>query len=756
MQIPKMRVKLCLFKFVIGLATFSRAGRYDFKTAFLLVNDYEPSFLQSSEQRLQHWNSEVESSNSPAANLFPGESDCIPLVNQQQRGEKRIREDAIIDSDVNDSEFHLDLCLGISQPENIKVDNQLSERKRLRPTIRNFEHGLKPPGVSFASAINEPAPPLDLHLGLSQAPIAQVDDQLSERKRLRPTSHAFEHGLKPTGLNFDSAINEPAPLLDLHLGLSQPENIKVDNQVSERKRLRPTIRNFEHGLKTPGINFDSDTNEPLPLLDLRLGLSQAQIAQVDNQLSKRKRLGPTSLTFDQGLKLPDISSISLVKSQEADNKYVYAMRNFFLQDYEKNYFDNSKGSFVSPYKNMRTGRWIYSPAAEDQSIVDRSLRENSKSVHKTNEGSASKSELFRKLQDNSSDAGNENQNIAFASLEKASKTVSGSIERSSSSEIFDKLKNQWVNTGSSSRKNVPKENSPTLSLLSPFEENYSKAMSLAKSLFQKHSQLGSIDFKIFLKSMIDKKNSKTIKRVNVDLDLWRYFLSKASRSYNMIVENIDVRKLYNSEIKNLDILYVKGKEVLPLSESIKSDKFEKFYLDASTPKSSVDLTILKDYVYHDHEFDQIVALENLDNYVESVFKRIRNRAFRTELIFGSMINLTSNSEKDTKMIRKHKVKAWGQYLTRSRLKVLPPYYGYEITPYMMVTEEIGYQMGIRRLKDLKIYKKIKMHKRRLEKLPNLQCEISKRSNRKLKSKLPGMCKEFILSLGSNHSNRVSS
>ncbi|KAI8452337.1 hypothetical protein BY996DRAFT_7234224 [Phakopsora pachyrhizi] len=147
----------------------------------------------------------------------------------------------------------------------------------------------------------------------------------------------------------------------------------------------------------------------------------------------------------------------------------------------------------------------------------------------------------------------------------------------------------------------------------------------------------------------------------------------------MIVENIDVRKLYNSEIKN-----------------------------------------------HDHEFDQIVALENLDNYVESVFKRIRNRAFRTELIFGSMINLTSNSEKDTKMIRKHKVKAWGQYLTRSRLKVLPPYYGYEITPYMMVTEEIGYQMGIRRLKDLKIYKKIKMHKRRLEKLPNLQCEISKR------------------------------
>ncbi|CAH7673880.1 hypothetical protein PPACK8108_LOCUS8781, partial [Phakopsora pachyrhizi] len=513
-----MRLKLFFLQIILSLVAFSRAGFFNLKKSLLSVEGSEPSFLQGDEQRLLPLSSQVGSSKSPTVKLFPGESDCIPLANQQQRGKKRIREDNII-------EFRLD-----------------------------------------------PRP------GFSQAAIAQVDKQLSGREKLRPASLSLEQGL-------------------------------------------PTASN---------------------------------------------------------------------KNKKPNNLHINAAHDDFFKGYEKNYFDVVKASLLSSDKDLRAERWISSPTAEDRNIIDGSLRENLKS--------ASKSELFDKLQDNSSNAGDEKQAIAVKILPNTALTI---IESSSTSDIFHTIKDQHITTGASSSKNFPTENSPAFSLPSSSEKDYFRAMSLARSSFKKYSQLGSIDFKIFLKKKIEKINQNGSK--------------KASRSYKLIVTNINMQKLYNPEIKPQDFLYAKGRETLPLSESIKSDQFEKLYQAAITPKSSVVLILLKQYVYDDHKFNQIIALQSLDNYFESVFKRTRSKKFCSEMVFGSMTGIKSPSEEDSEMINKHKSKVWNQYHTRFRLKVFPQDYQADLTLFKLATQEMGFLMGTIRFKDLKIHKKLKILQRSLKK-----------------------------------------
>ncbi|CAH7673878.1 hypothetical protein PPACK8108_LOCUS8779, partial [Phakopsora pachyrhizi] len=632
---------------------------------------------------------------SPTINLFPGESDDIPPANQQQRGEKRIREEVLNDSAPKDLASHLDLRLGFSQPEIVEEDSHLPKRKSFVPTNLSLEHGL------------------------DNADITQVENQLKQAKRPRSASFPYKHGPKPPHVTFDSSINEPNTHLDIRLGLSHVEIAQVGNQLSEREKLLPTSRNFEHGLKPPGVDYASAINEPEPLLDLRLVLSQAPIDQVDNQISKRKRLRPTSLTLDEGLKLPDISSTSSTKIQEANNQQVYPMSIFFLKNYEKKFFDKVKGSLVSPDKELRTERWIPSPIDKDLNI-HRSLRENLKSASKINESSASKSGLFDKLQNDSSNGGKGKQTIVFESLEKASKKASAITERTSRSDIFHTIKDKHINTGASSSKKLPTKNSATLALPSPSEKDYFEAMRLARSSFKKNSQLGSIDFKIFLKNMILKEKSGKDQNFEIYLNSWRYILSETSRSYKIISSRKDVRKLFNPAIKSEDLKYVKNKEIVSSSESIDNRQLENIYKDSSTPKRFVDLKLLKQYVYDDHKFDKIIALQTLDNYVESVFRRSRKENFRSELVFGSMADLKSTYQEDTEMIKEHKSKAWSSYHQRFRLKAFPQDYGSETLPYALLTLEMGFQMGIRRLMDLNIYQSYVNYSEGLKKLLHLK------------------------------------
>ncbi|CAH7689940.1 hypothetical protein PPACK8108_LOCUS25125 [Phakopsora pachyrhizi] len=563
-----MKVKLFSLKIIISLATLSRATFFDSKKALLSVKDSEPSFSQSGEQSLQHWNSQVGSSKSPTANLFPRESDYIPQANQQQLGEKRSREGVLLDAFTKDPE-------------------------------------------------SRPA----LHLGLSQSAFPETENQTSEIKKLRLSS------------------------------LSTPE----------------------HGLKHSDIVFESAHNEPGSHNDLSLDLLRSDM---------EKRHSSTSDTLDQGLKNPQFSSTSSSKDREVDNHHIDAAHFDFFKVYEKIHLDKVKSGLVSPDKELRTERWVYSPTTEERSNIDRSLQEGSKHASIRIEN-ASKSNLFDKAGDKASNEGNENQGAVFKNIKKASDNVSASTKLSSNSEIDDKLKNQWINTGGSSSKDALTKNFPTFTLIIPPEVIYDQA---------------------------------------IDLDAWRDILSQPSRSYNIIAANTHRRKLYNPGLSIDDSLYVKGKEVVPLTERSKSDQFEKLFLDAITPDSSVSLTSLKQYVYDDHKFNEIVTLQSLDNYVESFFKRLRNKAFCTDIVLRSMIGLKSPSEKDTKMIKGHKVKAWSQYKTRFRLKVLPEYYGCEFSLLMLVTEEMGFRMGIRRLKDLKIYKEIKSFGRELKKMPHLQGE----------------------------------
>ncbi|CAH7689934.1 hypothetical protein PPACK8108_LOCUS25119, partial [Phakopsora pachyrhizi] len=689
-----MRVKLLSSKIILSLATFSRAAFFNLKTSLSYVKDSEPSFLQSGDQRLQPWNSQVESYKSPTINLFPGKSDCIPLANQQQRGEKRIREDTIIESVANGPELRLDLRLGISQPDIVEVDNKLPERKRLRKTSLILEQGLKIPefiSPSLNKDRTQRLQPWSSQVGTSVSPTVNLFPRESDST---PLANQQEYGLKP------SAIAE------------------AENQISERKKLRlSSIFTLEHGKKHSDVIFESAHNEPGSHIDLHSDILRPEITKVYNQLSEEKRHCSTSLTLDHKLKLPGISSTSSIKDQKADKHHIYAMHDNFIKGYEKDHLEKVKSSFVTPDKELRKESQLTSPATGENSMVDGRLQEISNTA---------KIDLSNDFGDKSSNLGNKNQGVVFENWKKVSNNISASNKSSTTSEVDDKLKNQWINTGGSSSKNAPTENSLVLSLLTPPEENFSRAMSLARSLFQEHSQLGSIDFKIFLKNMIDKKNSKTIKKLEIDLDFWGIVLSQASRSHKIIVTKMNKRKLYNREIKNDDFLYVKGKEVVPLSESMKNHQFEKLYLQASAPNSSVNLTLLKQYVYDDHKFNQILALQSLDNYVESFFKRLRNKAFCTDIVLGSIAGLVPSSEKDTEMIKGHKVKAWSQYETRFRLKVLPQYYGCELSLLMLVTEEMGFKMGIRRLKDLKIYTEIKRLGRELKKMPHLQSEPAKK------------------------------
>ncbi|CAH7676064.1 hypothetical protein PPACK8108_LOCUS11167 [Phakopsora pachyrhizi] len=461
----------------------------------------------------------------------------------------------------------------------------------------------------------------------------------------------------------------------------------VNQQQFRKKMIRKYVFN------------DLAANDLGSRLDLRLDISQSDIVQVDNQLPEGKRLRPTSLTLEHGLKRPDFGSSASSKELKLEKNDINSRTYNFFKDYEKI-------TSAPSDKKLRTEKWIPDQTPKDHNI-DESLWENSKSVSKAYE-SASESKLFDKPQDKSINVGNEKQPIDSEILEKESKTVIASIERFSTNDIFHAIKDQQINNGASSSKKFPSENSSTLSLPKPFKESYSEAMTLARSLFHDQHQVGLIDFKIFLKNLIHKRKSKKVRKLKNYLNSWLYLLSEPSRSYKIIVANIDIQNLYNSAMKSKDLKYVKNKEIGSFPENIKSDQFERIYKDASTPKRSVDFMLLKQYVYDDHKFDQIIALQNLDNYVESIFRRIRKKNFRSEMVFGSMAGLTSASGEDTKMVREHKVKAWSHYHTRFRLKVLPRDYGRDMSPYTLVTLEMGFQMGTTRLRDLKIYHRYKM------------------------------------------------
>ncbi|CAH7673877.1 hypothetical protein PPACK8108_LOCUS8778 [Phakopsora pachyrhizi] len=253
----------------------------------------------------------------------------------------------------------------------------------------------------------------------------------------------------------------------------------VNQQQFRKKMIRKYVFN------------DLAANDLGSRLDLRLDISQSDIVQVDNQLPEGKRLRPTSLTLEHGLKRPDFGSSASSKELKLEKNYINSRTYNFFKDYEKI-------TSAPSDKKLKTEKWIPDQTPKDHNI-DESLWENSKSVSKAYE-SASESKLFDKPQDKSINVGNEKQPIDSEILEKESKTVIASIERFSTNDIFHAIKDQQINNGASSSKKIPSENSSTLSLPKPFKESYSEAMTLARSLFHDQHQipkwLESIKFRL--------------------------------------------------------------------------------------------------------------------------------------------------------------------------------------------------------------------------------------------------------------------